>query len=55
MRNEKKPIETSTLTFPFPDLQMIKVSAMQQEETFLMGDANSEYKDEKPAHPVHIP
>ena len=55
MHIHKKPIETPTLSFPLPDLQMVKVPAMPVGETFLMGDADSEYDDERPVHPVNIP
>lgn len=51
MLNNQKPIKTPLLTFPFPDLQLVKVQAGT---TFLMGDADSEYNSEKPVHPVTI-
>ena len=54
MRINKKPIETPTLSFPFPDLQMVKVLAMPAGESFLMGNSNSIYDDEKPVHSVNI-
>ena len=53
--NNQKPIKTSLLTFPLPDLQLVKVAALPVGETFLMGDATSEYDDERPVHPVRIP
>ena len=51
-----KHIETlTTLTFPLPHLELVLVEGQQPGEFFMMGDDNSRFDREKPAHPVHIP